>query len=370
MALNIGALFATIGIDTSEYTRSMLAAQAINAAFGQGFANFIANPIAGSIALFRGAATSIFRMTDAITAHGEAWGNLAGQTGIAVESLQAIDAAARGAGLATGTAAGAMSYFTNKLGEVRVNGAASEELFKRIGVNLNGIGDSEQALRLALDAIEALPTAQQKAAAASDLFGRAAGPAVVQAIGGGSKALDGLIGKYTDLGQVLGEKTIDNLARTGDVLDDVKLAAEGLQRTALAAFFDGLGVDDNVNNDIRTLSASLRGELVPALNDLGRFFANSKEDFGGFLSFLKDVKDGVEFIMPLLEGVVGLATFLPRQVSNGGAWVAGQAVGQWQAGDVERRAQEWRNGGPADGFLGAGERDREVRRREARRNAL
>lgn len=350
--LNIGALFATLSMDTGNYTRGILSAQALNQAFGQSFAQFIANPIAGGINLAKQFARSAFNAAKETTGWGESMERLGQRTGVTLATLQALEAAAKSAGLG-GTAAGlGMEFFANKLGEVKVNGAAAQELFSRIGVDLSGVANTEDALRLALDAIAALPTEAERAAAAADLFGRAAGPALVNAIGGGSDALDDLIARYQKMGLVLSNETIVMLSQTGDVLDEITRAIEGLKRTAVAEFFRGLGVDGaNAAESVADIANSIRQEMVPALREAGE----ASRTITDFFRLAREISSTIESIPVLGLGAqlqrgaqirLGIA---PDRESRRAVWEVEDAASEWRFStgsrrDSQRRAEERRAG--------------------------
>lgn len=275
MAFSIGSFFARLGIDTGEYSRGLLNAQTVTRTFGNTFAAFVANPVLGGITALNNFGRAAFRTLTETAALGEAIERLAAQTGLSVETIQALQAQFKEAGFNAESATGALVQFANRLGEVKINGAAAADLFRRIGVDLSGVGDTEEGLRRALDAINAMPTAAERAAAAADLFGRFGGTQIVNAVGGGSEALDGLIERFRRLGLVANTETISALSKTGDVMDTLTSAIEGVKRTAAGEFLLGIsGQAGDAEASVVELTNEINNNLGPVMRELGETLAD------------------------------------------------------------------------------------------------
>lgn len=102
----------------------------------------------------------------------DATAKLAARTGIAVESLQALQVAAGLSGV--NNLEGALQRVTIAIGDAAQGNQTAIDAFERLGIsfdNLAGMSPDEQFRAIAA-AISALPTQAERAAAAADLFGR------------------------------------------------------------------------------------------------------------------------------------------------------------------------------------------------------
>lgn len=269
MAWKIGSFFATLGIDASRYTRGILEAQAVTTTFGATFTSFITNPVLGAVGLFGRLAAGAVDMSRDVLASAESITRLSAATGQSVETIQTLRAVLTEAGLGAAEADATLLTFATRLGDIAVNGDAAQQVFSKLGVSLVGISDADQALRLALDTLSAMPDEAQRTAASMDLFGRS-GRQTFAAIGGGSAALDAATEKFRRLGQVIDSQSVASLAKLEDNVDTISAGFDGLARTAVAQFLVGLsGQVSTADASIVDIVSTIRDRLGPASRDAG-----------------------------------------------------------------------------------------------------
>lgn len=146
----------------------------------------------------------------------------ADQTGLGVEAFQALRFAAGQAGVSAEEFTSAMLRFNTTIGAAANGSKAQVELFARMGVAIRdasgNVRSSEAVLGDFADALESIDNPAQRARAAAEAFGRAAGPKMAVLLGEGSSGLRDLQQRARDAGAVLSEKTARAAEEAGDKL--------------------------------------------------------------------------------------------------------------------------------------------------------
>jgi hypothetical protein len=154
-------------------------------------------------------------------------------SGISVENFQRFDAAMRASGLGVGQFQDAINELMPNLGEAIVErtGSASDA-FERMGISLRdaqgNVRSTDKILLDVADALATVPSAAEKAAIASALFGEEAGPKMAVALGQGSAAIEKLGADATVLSDDMVEKALEvqrEWANVGAVLQTELAAA-------------------------------------------------------------------------------------------------------------------------------------------------
>jgi hypothetical protein len=138
------------------------------------------------------------------------------RTGIAVESLQALQYAAERADVSAGDLEGALRFAAKR-----------------------GVKDLEGELRRAAGQFERMPDGAEKSALAMKLFGKN-GAALIPMLNKGTAGLDEMMQKARDMGLVLDEETIVAGAELKDAIEDLQGYLIGLSRTIAGPFLKPL----------------------------------------------------------------------------------------------------------------------------------
>jgi hypothetical protein len=275
VATILGSFAARLGLDTNEYAKGVLGAQAMNAAFGQSFANFVTNPLLGSIDLFKKVAGGAIGLGKEVLADAEAVYRLGQQTGATTELLQALATRMEVAGFSGEQAAKGLLVLGKNMAEARANGGPLKVLFDQLGVSLDPGQPLNEGLAQLLDGLYALSDPAERSAIAMKLLGEEAGPRLVNAIGGGRRELQQMIEEGRRFGAVWGDEAVKALADANTALGYTDTAIANIQRRMAVAFLRGaLGEIDTGTDGVLNLSEALNSELIPALEDAGRLTAN------------------------------------------------------------------------------------------------
>jgi hypothetical protein len=135
-------------------------------------------------------------------------------SGISVENFQRFDAAMRASGLGVGQFQDAITELMPNLGEAIADRAGSaSDAFEKMGISLRdasgNVRSTDKILLDVADALQKVPSAAEKAAIASALFGEEAGPKMAVALGQGSAAIDKLMADASVLSDDMVQKALD-----------------------------------------------------------------------------------------------------------------------------------------------------------------
>lgn len=209
--------------------------------------------------------------------------DLSQQTGVSVETLSALEVAAKRVGGGVEGIIQPLAQFQTKLDEARDSSSKAAQIFRGLGVDVT---DTESALRQTLSALAAMPEGFEQTAKARELFGR--GGRVFLAILKETRGdIDGVITKLKELGAVVSE-------------EDARAADEFNDELVLLQF------------QLRGLTALVGREVIPivlsALKDTQKLLKDNKEAFEALGISIKVVA-GLIFA-PLKGALIGLNTFL------------------------------------------------------------
>lgn len=169
-----------------------------------------------------GVAKSAFDMASALDESAQ-------KMGVTVEALQELNLAATQSGVSEETLAGAMAKLNKSMGALAQGSPQAVAAFAKIGLAADDLkGKSpDQALRLIADALNNLPSVQERVAVGAQIMGKGFSQ-LLPLINGGSAALD----KYAETSRKNGQITTDEAKR----LDELSDSWERLKvRTGVAA---------------------------------------------------------------------------------------------------------------------------------------
>jgi len=179
------------------------------------------------------AAGAIFGLAKKTSDYGDNVAKAAGRIGVGVEALQEMRYVAERGGMTTEEMDGALGKFNQTLGKARMgSNAASKELAK-LGLTAKQLSQmpADQAMALVADRLELVENKYDKAAISAALFGKEAGPKLLVALAGGSKAINAMRKEAQDLGFVLSEEATKDAEAFNDALGDSQKVLKGLAFT-------------------------------------------------------------------------------------------------------------------------------------------
>lgn len=314
MSTVIGAFKATLGIDVSEYTSGILSANATTEIFGQTFTNFLANPVLGGIGLLKNLGASLISAAGDNLEYAETIQRVAQETGASTDTLQTLREMLEDAGVSADQAQVGLAKFADMLGTARRDGGPAADAIRDLGLNLEQVGDGDHAIRMVLEALSRIPSASARADLAAALFGRTAGPVLANAL----KETGGDLGAVTEelrkFGLVLSEDTLRSSGELDATMDSLGNAFEGIKRTAMSEFLDGvakgLGKTKIEGDDV----ANVLDRIGPVAEKAGAAFGSLAKGLENFAN--SDVVQGLKALGDVINGLDRLGDMGGR----GGWW--------------------------------------------------
>ena len=292
---NIGSLYVDLGIDTAAFSDGLKKASSGAASFGAKFAA-IGKTVAlagAAMAASAGAAFVTFG-AQALTAADDI-GDAAARIGISAESFQKLGAAASAAGGTPELMTAALDKLNVGLGQFQATGkgpaaAAFNQLGLASKIASGEIKTSEDAFYAAAKAMEGISSPAEKAALSAKLFGKAAGPDMLEVLAAGEQGLKQYGEAAANSGRIMSNEMIDKLPEMKIKLDEAKLALSqmatvfaGQALIGSEKFFNALGPGIE---QLRKIASQVAQYVKPSLDALGATFAKIGQN-QSFMTFLK-----------------------------------------------------------------------------------
>jgi hypothetical protein len=165
------------------------------------------------------------------------------QLGVTVEELEILQFAASQSGVSTDQLNTALQKFTRNVGEAEQGTAAQKEAFEALGVSIsdsqgNLKGTSELFAEVA-QSISGIESPAQKAAIATDLFGRA-GIELLPLLNSGAVGIDQFGEKLRDAGGIVGTDAANAFSTFNDQIDLLQRSMKGKLAPVLVAVIPAL----------------------------------------------------------------------------------------------------------------------------------
>lgn len=294
---NIGSLYVDLGIDTAAFSDGLKKASAGAAGFGAKFAA-IGKTVAlagAAMAASAGAAFVTFGAQALTTA--DDIGDAAARIGISAESFQKLGAAASAAGGTPELMTAALDKLNVGLGQFQATGGGpAAAAFNQLGlaskVASGEIANSEQAFYAIAGALENVQNPAEKAALSAKLFGRAAGPDMLEVLAAGEQGLKQYGEAAANSGRIMSNEMVDKLPAMKVKLDEAKLALSqmatvfaGQALISTEKFFDALGPAISA---VRGMAVQVGEFLRPSMEALSASFSKLASN-QAFMTFLKGV---------------------------------------------------------------------------------
>jgi DNA repair exonuclease SbcCD ATPase subunit len=163
--------------------------------------------------------------------------NLAQQVGVSTDALQELQFAARQSGVSAEEMETSVAHLTRTIGEAASGNEAAISAFNRLGVGVldaqGKIRSTESVLGDVADALEKIPDPAARAAAETDLFGRA-GQRLDPILAGGRERMREFNAEAQNSGQVLSQDVIKQAQEATDRIDAMESAWSKLAQTLIA----------------------------------------------------------------------------------------------------------------------------------------
>ena len=273
--------------------------------------------------------------------------DLAQRLGMSVESLQALQMAAKLSGIDDATVA--LQKLTVAIGNAAESGKT--EAFTNLGLDFAALQamSPEKQFRAVQAAIAALPTPAERAAAAVALFGRSG----VELLPLMNQNLAEIEERMRRLGAVVGADQVEAIGSMNDALDMVKATFDGIIGTVvgnLAPVVESLATElltfveafNTANSD----AGGIAGVLTDAVLDIADYLAGVFDDaiasFDGFGTNMKEVSAVFEFVGNIFTAIAEVlrAAFNVFQVAGNLMAVAIgkllEGLGSWISSDLEQ----------------------------------
>ena len=297
----IGAFSVRLGLDSNDYAAGILAAQGLNEVFGSSVATFMANPLLGVINIAKNLGASLISTSGRLLETAEEVERLGDRVGATTDLVQALAARMEEAGFGSDKAELGLRTLNRRLGEARNGLPEAAKLFEQLGISVEEVGNTDEALSLVLEAIDALSSSAEKAAFAARLLGDEAGTKLVNAVGGGTQALEEMIAQKRALGQVIDGDVVASLARANTRLAEMEQGLGGVRDVVLSNFLAGFFDEfDDGEANIDNITDKVINLLGPAAKQLG-------EDAAGLVPALRDISLELENIVNKLGELEGFA---------------------------------------------------------------
>jgi len=296
---------------------------------------------------FTSAASTAFNYASSVASSVDAMNDLSDRIGIGVESLQVFDMAASLAGVENGAAA--LQKLTTVIGQAAESG--NTEAFTKLGLDFEQLQamSPEEQFRAIQQAISALSTPAERAAAAVSLFGKSG----VELLPLMNQNLAEVEERMRRLGAVVGADQVEAIGSMNDALDMVKATFEGIVGQVvgnLAPVVESLANDflafveewNNIGGQNGTIADTISNALLDVADYFAGIFDNAMASFDGFGVTLSEVGAVFEFAGNVFTAVAETlrAGFNLFQISGNvlamglGKFLEG--IGSWVSSDLEQ----------------------------------
>lgn len=235
---------------------------------------------------------------------GDALHKMSIRTGLAVESLSALDFAAQQSGTDIQTVEKGITRFARVIDDAGRGLATGTDVLDKLGLSFEEIKHAtpEQQLRIVAQRIKALKNPTERAALAQMAFGKS-GAQMIPLLEGGAAGLDDLMKQAKDTGNVMSGESAEAAAKFNDTVNTLKHSLQGVGLSVasqvvpkLQMLAEWVGV--NVIPVVKNLVAEAQTHVIPILKGLAATIADPV--IPKLVKFWHIFQDGV---LPALQGV-------------------------------------------------------------------
>ena len=226
----LSSLMVTLGADTAAFQQDLgRASQVARTEFEKIMDS------AKNMAMAMGAAFALDAIKDGIKQavdYADAMSDMSQRVGQSVESLTAMGYAAQFSGTSIDTYAAGVEKLSNNMVSAADGNAAAVKMFAQLGVsatdNTGKLRDSKDVFLDVADAVAGIQSPAEKTAVVMDIFGKSAGPELLQMLNQGKGGIEALTAEAQAMGAVLSTETAEQAGQFNDALDRAKIASNGL----------------------------------------------------------------------------------------------------------------------------------------------
>jgi len=257
----------------------------------------IAAPLAGIFAVYK-VQQFISGQMDAV----DATGKLAERIGITTEALVGLQHAGKLSGVRDLTPL--LERMNKELFDAALKGDATARMLESVGLSAKDlfVAGTEQSIHRIADAIAATEDPALRLRVAMELFGRRAGPAMVNMLAEGSEGLEAMQADAEKLGLTFDHMDFKMIERANDAITRLKEAFVGAARQAAIKLAPAIEILTNKITDFLTEGdgiAAWAGRAVDAVGKVVGFIADGLH----WLSI--QVVKTVNWIVKQVAGVIG-----------------------------------------------------------------
>jgi phage-related protein len=252
-----------------ELSKSMISVQNAGKNLSKNFKSFTQNATKLAVGVTAGAAvatTAVIAAANSFANTGTAIQKTADAVGMGVEAYQQMQYAMKQSGISTEEFDGALQKFNLTVMQGAAGNAASAKQLEEIGLSAQKLAGMkpEQAMMRLSDYMKALPSEAARTRAAVTLFGKAAGPQMMQAMKQGSAGLSELM-KASEKYFTFTEENIKASRDYQNAQDNLKESIGSLKNQFIS------GAIGPLIEAFKTLSGAVL-ENMPAIKELGAKF--------------------------------------------------------------------------------------------------
>lgn len=202
------------------------------------------------------AGAAIAAVSVAVVGYGQKMADLTNQlvdasvkTGIQTETLAGLRLAAEGSGRSFEDLEGGLIRFQQSMLRATQTAGPQRKAFKMLDVSVTDMNknlrDADSIFRETLEALSAMEAGTERNAALMDLFGRSAGPALVQS--GALDNLEAMVDLATEFGVDVGPQAVESAAQFQRDMAALGTVAAGTLQKIVGAFSDSNGINSGLN---------------------------------------------------------------------------------------------------------------------------
>ena len=289
--MNVFELFATLGIDTSQYDEGLASAESKGSSFGQTLGTVVATgakvatvaigaataaTVAGTAAFINGV-SSVGEYADAIDKNSQ-------KLGLSIEKYQQLDYVLSIAGTSIDSTKMGMKTLTNTLDDAQNGSADAIAKFQELGFSLEDIQNMsrEDVFENVIYAFQNMEDSVGRAALANDLLGKSS-VELAPLLNMTNEETQSLMETASEYGMIMDEEAVKAGAQFNDSLTTMQKTLSGLKNNLLSSFLpsfskvmDGLAAifagDDSglgmINEGVADFIENLN-EIAPKAMEIG-----------------------------------------------------------------------------------------------------
>ena len=328
----LSSLMVTLGADTAAFQQDLgRASQVARTEFEKIMDS------AKNMAMAMGAAFALDAIKDGIKQavdYADAMSDMSQRVGQSVESLTAMGYAAQFSGTSIDTYAAGVEKLSNNMVSAADGNAAALKMFSQLGVsatdNTGKLRDSKDVFLDVADAVAGIQSPAEKTAVVMDIFGKSAGPELLQMLNQGKGGIEALTTEAQAMGAVLSTETAEQAGQFNDALDRAKIVSNGLFLSMARELLPVLNNFSGKATDAATSSGVLE-KSVTALGVAFKTIYTGGAVLGNVLGFIGDQMGKVGAMAALLPAAVASGDF--DQLNS--IWNDRSAIEQYKASIVD-----------------------------------